>query len=58
MWPNLQLPTDLVTFTEEILTGCVRYTFASLFYSLKESTCETKKNVFFISLQKRFSFLR
>ena len=28
------------------------------FVSLKDSTCETRKNVFFISLQKLFSFLR
>ena len=27
------------------LKGCIRYIFASLFLSLKESTCETKKNV-------------
>ena len=28
------------------------------FLRLKESTCETMKNIFFISLRKLFSFLR
>ena len=27
------------------LKGCIRYIFASLFLSLKESTGETKKNI-------------
>ena len=39
------------------IKGCVRYIFASLFLSLKESTFETKQNVF-ISLQKLFLFSR
>ena len=29
-----------------VIKGCVHYIFASLFFSLKESTCETRKNVF------------
>ena len=28
------------------LKGCVRYILAGLFLSLKESICETRKNVF------------
>ena len=36
------------------LKGCVRYILAGLFLSLKESTCETRKNFFFISPQKLF----
>ena len=34
--------------------GCVRYIFASLFLSLKESTCETRKNVFNFTLKALF----
>ena len=33
----------------EIFKGCVRYIFASSFLSVKESTCETKKNVFYFT---------
>ena len=29
------------------LKGCVRYIFASLFLSLNESTCQTRKNAFY-----------
>ena len=29
--------------------GCVRYIFASLFLSLNESTCQTGKNVFYLT---------
>ena len=32
-----------------LVKGCVRSIFASLFLSLKESSCETKKNVFYLS---------
>ena len=40
------------------LKGCVRYILASLFFlSVKDSTCETRKNIF-ISLKKFFSFSR
>ena len=39
------------------LKGCVRYIFASLFLSLNESTCQTRKNAFF-SFQNLFSFSR
>ena len=39
------------------LKGCVCYIFASLFSRLKESTCKTWKNVFFL-LQKVFLFVR
>ena len=31
------------------LKGCVRYIFASLFLSLNESTCQTGKNVFYLT---------
>ena len=37
--------------------GCVHYIFPSLFVCLKESTFETRKNIF-IPLRKLFSFLR
>ena len=36
--------------------GCVRYIFASLFLCLKESTCETRKNVFYLTLKALFVF--
>ena len=32
-----------------VLKGCVRYTFASLFLSLNESTCQTRKNIFYFT---------
>ena len=32
-----------------LVKGCVRSIFASLFLSLKESSCETKKIVFYLS---------
>ena len=38
------------------IKGYVHYIFVSLFFSLKESFSETR--MFFISLQKLFSFLR
>ena len=47
----------LILHELKVLKGCVRYIFARLFLSLKESTWETRTNVF-ISLQKLFSFLR
>ena len=31
--------------------GCVHYIFASLFVSLRESTCETRKNMFYCTLK-------
>ena len=31
----------------KLVKGCARYIFGSLFLSLKESTCETRKNVFY-----------
>ena len=37
-----------------ISKGCVRYIFAILFLSLKESTCETRKNVFYFTLKALF----
>ena len=37
-----------------IFKGCVRYIFAILFLSLKESTCETRKNVFYFTLKALF----
>ena len=40
------------------LKGGVRYIFASLLLGLNESTCQMKKNVFFISLQNLFWLLR
>ena len=38
----------------EYCKGCVRYIFASLFYSLKKSTCETKKNAFYFTSKALF----
>ena len=32
MWPNLQSPADLVTFTEEILNGKLRFLCSVLFF--------------------------
>ena len=37
-----------------IFRGCVRYIFASLFLSLKDSTCETRKNVFYFTVKALF----
>ena len=41
--PNGLKKADMIT---PICKCCVHYIFASLFLSLKEGTCETKKNVF------------
>ena len=41
----------------DLVKGCVRYVFASLFLSLKQSTRETRKNVFYFTL-KLFLFRR
>ena len=40
----------------DILKGCVRYIFASLFLCLKESTCEARKNVFYFTSKALFVF--
>ena len=37
-----------------LFEGCVRYIFASLFLSLKEGTCETRKNVSYFFLKALF----
>ena len=37
------------------LKGCVHHIFASLFFSLNESTCQTRKNVFLFHLKSSFS---
>ena len=34
--------------------GCVCYIFASLFLSLNESTCQTRKNVFYFTSKALF----
>ena len=39
---------------EKVLTGCVRYIFDSLFVCVKESTCETRKNVFYFTSKALF----
>ena len=39
-----------------IFKGCVCYIFAILFLSLKQSTCETRKNVFYFTLKALFFF--
>ena len=36
------------------LEGCVHYILASLFLGLKESTCKTKKNVFYFTSKALF----
>ena len=36
------------------LKGCVCYIFAGLFLSLKESTCQTRKNVFYFTSKALF----
>ena len=36
------------------LKGCVRYIFASSFLSLSETTCQTKKNVFYFTSKALF----
>ena len=36
------------------LKGCVRYIFASLFLSLNESTCQTRKNAFYFISKSLF----
>ena len=38
----------------EFFKGCVRYIFASLFLSLNESTCQTRKNVFYFTWKALF----
>ena len=38
----------------EQFKGCVRYIFASFFLGLKESTCETRKNVFYFTSKALF----
>ena len=43
-----------ITLLRAFLQGCVHYIFASLFLSLKESTCETRKNVFYSNLKAFF----
>ena len=48
--------TGKVNHSKVTFNGPVHYIFASFFVSVKESTCEKRKNV--ISLQKLFSFLR
>ena len=46
-------------FAHQSFKGCVRYILAILFLSLNESTCGTRKNVFyFILFQKLFAFSR
>ena len=42
---------------KEGFKGCVWYILANSFLSMKESACETRKNVF-ISLQKLFTVLK
>ena len=37
-----------------LLKGCVRYIFAGLFLGLNESTCQTKKNVFYFTSKPLF----
>ena len=56
MWPNPQVPADLVTFTEETLQGCVRYIFASFLLGVNKTTCQIKKNVFYFTTKPPFVF--
>ena len=37
-----------------VFKGCVHYIFASLFLSLKESTCQTRKNIFYFTSKALF----
>ena len=37
-----------------LIKGCVRYIFASLFLMLKESACETRKNVSYFTSKPLF----
>ena len=39
---------------EDIFKGCVRYILQVCFLSLKESTCETRKNVFYFTSRALF----
>ena len=39
---------------EDIFKGCVRYILLVCFFSLKESTCETRKNVFYFTSRVLF----
>ena len=49
-WPSQEVVPDKI-----ILKGCVRYIFTSLlFLSLNESTCQTKKYVFYITSKALF----
>ena len=45
-------------WVSEVIKGCVHYIFGSLFFMFKGQHFWNKENVFFISLQKLFSFLR
>ena len=38
----------------QVFKGCVHYIFATLFLSLKESTCETRKNAFLFHFKISF----
>ena len=43
-------------FGEKSIKGCVRYIFASLFYSLNEDICQTTKNVSYFTSNTLFVF--
>ena len=47
MWPNLQVPTDLVTFTEEILNGKLHFwcSDASSIIQTKVNNDKTKTTI-------------
>ena len=38
----------------DIFKGCFCYIFASLFLSLNESTCQTRKNIFYFTSKALF----
>ena len=45
---------QLTASSVEHVKGCVRYIFVSLFLSLKEGTCEARKNVFYFTSKALF----
>ena len=47
-WTNIRCITSI------IFEGCVHYTLLICFVCLKESTCETKKNVFYFTSKALF----
>ena len=45
MWPSLEFPEDLVTFTEEILNGKLRFLCSDFQVSEAIESIEIKENI-------------